>query len=126
MDKKRILLIDDEVDFIKILKCNLEKTDKYEVRMENEGLQGIIAAKEFKPDVILLDVLMPDIDGGEVAFQLRNDKDTKNIPIVFLTALATKDETKSAKDDVRGRRYIAKPVDIKQLIDVIEKSICPK
>ena len=123
MDKKRLLIIDDEINFTKILKCNLEGIGKYEVRVENQGLRGIAAAKEFKPDVILLDVLMPDIDGGEVAYQLSGDAETKNIPIVFLTALATKEETKPNKDDIGGRTFIAKPVDIKQLVEVIDRHI---
>ena len=121
MGKKRILIIDDENNLTKIMKRNLERTGRYEVRTENEGSQSIAAAKEFKPNVILLDVLMPGMDGGDVAYQLSNDEDTKNIPIVFLTALVNKSEVETGGSVIAKRVFIAKPVDIEELIATIEK-----
>ena len=121
MDKKRILIIDDENNLTKITKRNLEGTGKYEVRTENGGSQGIAAAKEFKPNLILLDVLMPGMDGGDVAYQLSNNKDTKNIPIVFLTAVVNKSEAETSGNVIANHVFIAKPVDIEELIAVIEK-----
>lgn len=123
MEKKKILIIDDEEQFTKIVKLNLEYTGKYEVKTENKGALGLAATKEFKPDLILLDILMPDMEGSEVAFQLTNDKDTENIPLVFLTAVAKKEEIEASKGVIGGHPFIAKPVDIKQLIEVIEQNI---
>lgn len=123
MEQKSILIIDDEENFTKLIKWNLEKTGKYKVRTENAGLLGLSAAKEFKPDLILLDILMPDMEGSEVAFQLKSDEDTKNIPIVFLTAVVKKEEVEGKKGVIGGSPFVAKPVEIKQLIDVIDKNI---
>lgn len=120
-DKKRILIIDDERGFAKLVKINLEKTGRYEVRTENGGLPGIAAAKEFKPKVILLDVMMPGMAGDEVADLLGKEEETKNIPIIYLTAIMEKSEAQK-RGNVTGQHYIlAKPVDIAELTAAIEK-----
>ena len=92
MMKKRILLIDDEPSFTRALKLHLEKSGAYEVTEENRGEMALETARRFKPDLILLDVMMPDVDGGEVASEIRSDAKLKNTPIVFLTAALAKDE----------------------------------
>lgn len=122
MSKKKILIIDDEEGFTKIVKLNLERTGKYEVKTENKGLLGFAAVKEFRPDLILLDILMPDMEGGEVASLLKDSGDTKNIPIVFLTAVATKEQVEKDSGIIGGYPFIAKPVTTKELIDCIEKN----
>lgn len=123
MEKKRILIIDDEVDFIRLLKINLEQTGKYEVRTENNGLSGIATAKSFKPNLILLDIIMDGMDGTDVCFRLENNNDTKNIPIVFLTAVVEKQEVQESGGLIGGHLFISKPVDIEQLTHFIEKNI---
>jgi CheY-like chemotaxis protein len=120
---KKILIIDDEEYFTRMVKLNLEKTGKYEVKTENKGALGLAAAKEFKPDLILLDILMQDLEGGEVAKQIKNDKDTKGIPIVFLTAIATKEQVDASRGVIGGYPFIAKPVFEGELIDCIERNI---
>ncbi|MBU1206047.1 MAG: response regulator [Proteobacteria bacterium] len=75
------MIIDEEESFTQLVKLNLEASGKYEVRAGNEGSLGLIAAKQFKPDLILLDLIMPDMGGGELSYQLRSDEDTKTIPI---------------------------------------------
>ena len=122
MGKKRILVIDDEADFTKLIKLNLERTGQYEVKTENKGLLGLATAKEFKPDLIFLDIIMPDADGGNVCYQLENDDETKGIPIVFLTAVVKKEEVEKSKGNIGGHSFIAKPVSAKELIDCIEKN----
>jgi len=121
--KKRILIIDDEESFTELVKMNLEATGRYEVRAENEGALGLIASKQFKPDLILLDLIMPDKGGGEVSGELESDEATKNIPIVFLTAIMTKDEANARGGFISGHKVIAKPVTAEQLIDIIEMNI---
>ncbi len=120
MDKKKILLIDDEVDFTKVARLKLEQTGRYEVRTENNGTSGIAAAKAFKPDLILLDIMMPGIDGGDVAYKLKYDLCTKDIPIVFLTALVNQ---KEAGQRNSGHAYLSKPASKEEIIDCIEKNI---
>ena len=120
---KTILIVDDELSFTKMLKINLEQTGKYKVETENKGLSALGAAKRCKPDLIILDVMMPGIDGGMVAFQLKEDAQTKNIPIVFLTAAITEEESASKGGAIGGRPFIAKPVALETLIAFIEKHI---
>ena len=119
--KKRILLFDDEATITRTLKLYLEGTDAYEVRAENRGSAALQAAREFKPDLILLDVAMPDMDGGEVAAQLRADDALKATPIVFLTALVKKQEVVTSGGDIGGYPYIAKPLEPEKIIEVIEQ-----
>ena len=92
MAKKRILLVDDEKSFTNLLKLNLEETGSYEVRVENWAEDAYTAAKEFKPDLILLDIIMPRMPGGNVAAQIKEDTDLRNTPIVFLTAAVRKQQ----------------------------------
>lgn len=119
MEKKRILLVDDEPSFTRILKLCLEKTGFYEVREENKGRMAIAVARQFKPHLILLDVVMPDIDGGEVASAIVADNELKDIPIVFLTAAVAKDE----EGVISGYPFIAKPLNTEEVIERIEKSL---
>ncbi|MDD4899606.1 MAG: response regulator [Candidatus Omnitrophica bacterium] len=120
MSKSKVLVIDDEKDFVKITKLNLEETGAYEV-------MGLLSAKElisqvhsFKPDVILLDLLMPVIGGLEACQMLNNDPIGKGIPIIVLSALDKKaDKVRAYKEGVV--EYLVKPIDKKDLIAKIEK-----
>jgi CheY-like chemotaxis protein len=123
MNRKKILIIDDEEKFTKYVKFNLESTGKYVVRVENNGTRGLEAAKAFKPDLILLDVMMPDMDGSEVAAQLREEEICKNIPLVFLTAIVTEQEIDEKGPKRGGHFFIAKPINLKNLIACIEQNI---
>ncbi|PYJ04233.1 MAG: response regulator, partial [Verrucomicrobia bacterium] len=76
----------------------------------------------FRPDVILLDIMMPETDGAEVAAQIEADPELQSTPIIFLTALLTKPETKSGLR-IEGHRSLAKPIDIPELIDRIEETL---
>jgi len=87
----KILIIDDEKTFARVLQFNLEETKKFKVRIEHSGLEALRVALEFKPDIILLDLMMPDMPGDKVAYQLRSHADTKNIPIILLTSLVTEE-----------------------------------
>ncbi len=126
MSKKKIMIIDDEEFFTKLVKLNLEKTGKYEVRAENKGSQGLAVAREFKPDLILLDILMEDMEGSEVAVQLKNDVNTRDIPVVFLTAVVKKEEVASGSGVIGGHPFIAKPISINELISCIEQNLSKK
>jgi CheY-like chemotaxis protein len=123
VEKKKILMVDDEQDFTKMVKLNLEETGEYAVMVENNSKKAFMAAKEFKPDLILLDVMMPGMDGGDVASELRSDDTLKDIPVVFLTAIIRGDEINSPDGSIGGHPFIAKPVSVKDLIKCIEKHI---
>ncbi len=121
MQKKRILLIDDEPDATRLLKLNLEHTGAYEVREESRAEHALAAAREFKPDLILLDVMMPNIDGGEVVAQLKADEELRDTPVVFLTAVVSKEEAEQHKSMIGGQPFIAKPVSSEEVMESIEK-----
>ena len=119
-DKKRILMVDDEVAFTALTKLNLERTGRYEVRAEREGAVAVQAAREFKPHLVLLDVVMPDVDGGQVLAEMRADAELQSIPVAFLTATVTKQATEERPEGIGGMPVIAKPVEPKQLMRQIE------
>ena len=119
--KKRILVVDDEAALTRIIKLNLERTGNYEVRTENMGSMAIPAAKEFKPDLIFLDVMMPDMSGDEVAALLKEEPILSNIAFVFMTAIVTKEETQAMETDIGGNIFLAKPVKTEELIATIER-----
>ena len=121
---RKILVIDDEKEFCSLIKDILEITGEYEVVYATDGKHGIKMATEQKPDLILLDILIPDKYGTEIACQIRSDESVKNIPIVFLTALIKEKEIGSQGTVIKGYPFIAKPVSTEELIKYIEKNIC--
>ena len=122
-EKRRILLIDDEETFTRYLQLNLEATGAYEVRTEHRGQQGLAAAREFHPDLILLDIVMPDLDGSDVAVQLKADPTTAQIPIVFLTATVLKEEAEAEGGIIGGHPFLAKPVSVREVVECVRKHI---
>ena len=122
MEKKRILVIDDESGFTKLLKLTLEKSGNYIVLEENTGVNAVAVAREFRPDLILLDVVMPKIDGGDVAAKIKSDPDLQKTPIVFLTAIISKREAKTV-GHIDGLPFISKPVSLEDLKQCIEENL---
>lgn len=120
MAKKRVLLIDDEASFTELLKVNLEEAGGYDVRIENRGSYGLEAARDFQPDIIFLDVIMPDLDGSRVAALLKMDAVLKDVPIVYVTAILSKRD-KNAPSTIGGVGFIAKPVSTGEIIACIQK-----
>lgn len=116
---KRILIVDDEIGFCFSVKKNLEAAGDFEVEVCPDSKVAVKKAKDLRPDLILLDILMPGLSGSEVAARLKNDEDTKAIPVVFLTALITEEEAEEKQDAVGGQHFIAKPVETKELLRVI-------
>jgi CheY-like chemotaxis protein len=104
------------------MKVNLERTGVYTVGTENHALHALAAAREFQPDLILLDVMMPDMDGGEVAGEIQSDTALKHVPIVFLTAIVSKKETGGEYLESGGQTFIAKPISLDSLIKCIEEN----
>ena len=121
MDKKKILLIDDEDDFCFFVKLNLERTGKYKIFTATDGMEGIRLAKKLKPDLIFLDIVMPNMDGGRVAEILLEDESTSTIPFVFVTAMIKQSDLGGHAGRIGGRDFIAKPVKPEALIEKIKQ-----
>jgi len=119
--KKKILLVDDEKSFTSLLKLNLEDTGDYEVRVENWAEDAFPAAQEFKPDLVLLDIIMPRMSGGDVAARIDSDPVLKGTPIVFLTAAVRKHQVEENEGIICERPCLAKPATVDEVIDAIEK-----
>ncbi len=129
-NKRKLLIIDDEKDLCILIKSNLELTGRYEVIFSTKAKEGIELAKSHRPDLILLDVRMPDMDGAEVAQHLSEDEATKEITVVFFTALATPVAflMNMLKNDILGEDteqgegyyFIQKPVTPKELMERLD------
>ena len=123
MTPKKVLVVDDEVTITRLLKLNLEKTGAFMVRTENRASRALAAAREFKPDVVLLDVMMPEMDGGDVAALIRATPLLAQVPIIFLTAVVKKEEVNAHDGYIGGFPYLAKPLNVKNLLAIIEKHL---
>ena len=121
MAKKRILLVDDEKSFTNLLKLNLEETGAYQVRVENWAEDACAAAREFKPDLVLLDIIMPRMPGGNVAAQIKKDPQLKDTPIVFLTAAVRPHQVEEHEGIICDFPCLAKPASVEKVIEIIEK-----
>jgi DNA-binding response OmpR family regulator len=118
----KVLIIDDEVDFCYFVKKNLMKDGLFNVLIATNGKDGIALAENESPDIILLDLFMPDMPGEDVAAALEEKVTTSKIPILFVTALATNDDVVEGQENKIGNNYILpKPVRTKKLIDTILK-----
>ena len=119
IEKKRVLVIDDEEAFCAFVGYALENTGRYKVITATQPMQGITMARAMRPDLILLDMKMPHMDGSQVAETLLEETETKSIPIVFITGLVTNEETGHRQMDVAGRTIIAKPVTKDELLQAV-------
>jgi CheY-like chemotaxis protein len=116
---RRILIVDNDKSTTHLVKILLEKTGRYLVFEENDSTRSHQTARDFRPDLIFLDVVMSGRDGGEIAAQFRADPELQNTPIIFLTALVTRAEA-NAGLHIDGHPFLAKPINIPELINTIE------
>ena len=122
-EKKRILVVDDEPSITRLLKLNLEQTGDYQVATENSSKAALATAEEFRPDLILLDVMMPDLDGGRLAGAFQANPINKGVPIVFLTAAITREEVHARRGLVGGLPFLAKPVNLHEVLGCLERHL---
>lgn len=122
-EKKRILVIDDEPSITRLLKINLEQTENYIVEVENDATNAVAKAMAFQPDLILLDVLMPGVDGGALAARFQASSRLAKVPVVFLTAAATKREVNTHQGRIGGLPFLAKPVDMPEVLATLQERL---
>ena len=116
--------MDDEAGFTRLLKLTLEGTKRYIVKEENDGARALTTARLFRPDLILLDIVMPKVDGGDVARQITSDPVLKAVKIIFLTAIVSQKEASGA-GGIGGFPFMAKPVSLAALTAMIEETLGP-
>lgn len=119
--KVKVLLIDDEPDFLDFMELRLASND-YEVYKATNGYDGVRIARSVKPDIILLDVLMPQMDGLQTLEKLKKDTDTIAIPVIMLSAIGDINH-KSRAAQLYDELYLTKPVNDDLLISKIEEVI---
>lgn len=117
-DKQTILVVDDEQDLLDLIEYNLKK-EGFDVLMAEDGKEGIEIAREHNPNLVLLDIMMPKMDGLEVVEQMRSDEKLKHIPIIFLTARSD-EKTEVEGLNKGGDDYITKPISTTKLISRIK------
>ena len=120
--KKRVLFVDDEEEVIDGI-CNMLERNNFEVVATSDPHEVIQLCRKLKPDVILLDIIMPDIDGGTLAAMLREDRFTNKIPVIFLTGLVTKNEESQVPIDTLQYKVIAKPCTREELLAAIREAV---
>lgn len=121
--RKKILIVDDEVYICQMVKRMLENTGKYKVSLETDGNRVVAAARSFRPNLILLDIVMPGIEGHEISIRLLDDKKCRAIPVVFMTGIITDDEVQKGKGTMFGRPCIAKPITKEKLLQCVEANL---
>jgi CheY-like chemotaxis protein len=119
--KTRVLIVDDDPNLSRLTGVILEATNLYEIRIEGQSTRALAAAREFKPDIILLDVDMPGKDGGEVANDIRADVTLPKTPILFLTGLVSKSEAQDRPLVSAGSHFLAKPVEPTALLQTVAR-----
>ncbi|OGF98139.1 MAG: hypothetical protein A2Z06_05160 [Candidatus Glassbacteria bacterium RBG_16_58_8] len=121
MGTKKILVVDDEPNIVRMLESRL-KASGYEVITASNGLEALNTARSEKPDLIILDIMLPEMDGYKVCAMLKYDIEHSRIPIIMLTARAHESDRKLGAE-LGVQEYIVKPFDGKELMKTIEKHL---
>ena len=121
MTKQRILLVDDEVAITRTVALYLTENGGFDVQVENDGNRALATARAFRPDLIFMDVVMPNADGGALAAAIQADPTLRGTPLVFLTALVSRHEIGGATKKIGGYPFLAKPVDPDALLVCIKE-----
>jgi CheY-like chemotaxis protein len=125
MSKRRVLIVDDDTNLSRLSGMILENSGKYEVMIVNESLRALPAALQFKPDVMLLDVDMPDKTGGDLAREAALDPRLRDIPVLFLTGLVTHEESGGSPIESGGMKFLPKPVEPALLLATVDGLAVP-
>lgn len=120
---KKILLVDDEITSTRLLRQGLERTGMFEVREQNHSRQVLDTVREFRPDLVVMDVCMPGMDGGDVARALRAQPEFRHLPIIFLTSMVTEEDADGQPLQSGGFVFLPKPVNLTQLLVEIDRQL---
>jgi two-component system phosphate regulon response regulator PhoB len=121
--KKRVMVVDDEQGFTEMVRMSLEQMGNYSVCEVNDPRKAVSAARTFMPELILLDVMMPEMDGGDVASALGGDAELADVPLIYLTALVSKEEAPAAGMRNPRHRFLPKPTSMVELMETIDETL---
>ncbi len=121
--KQRILLVDDDPGVAGIVRQALEKTGNYDVRVEYRGIDSLPAARAFRPDLLVLDVVMPDCDGPDVLSQFREDAELRHTPVMFLTGTMTEEGMATRGGLIAGYTIVSKQTPVGKLIRYVDQML---
>ena len=122
-EKKRILVVDDEESVARAIQLYMEATERHEVRTVSDPRQALQTALRFQPDLAILDIVMPHMDGRDVAAELAAEPDLEGLPVVFLTALVKEVEIGGQGGAIGGHPLLAKPVEPADLIALVDETL---
>ena len=120
-ERKKILIVDDEPEAITHLERILQRNN-YDIVFTDKGKEVVSLARDIEPDVIILDVLLPDMMGGEIEQKLSQDAATKDIPIILLSGLNTKEDERIIKE-CGIKRVLSKPATVQQILEAVHDAI---
>jgi len=124
MDKKRVLIVDDEPDIVESVKFSLE-LENIECLEAYDGEEALLKAKKEKPDLIILDIMLPKLNGYKIARLLKFDREYKDIPIIMLTARTQEKDVKLG-EETGADKYITKPFDMDMLVNTVQEYLKEK
>ena len=123
--KKRILVVDDERWFTNLLEYSLEHEGHYDVRQHNDPVRALQAMRDYGPDLVILDIMMPHIDGSELAARMKFDPMLADVPVIFMTALVTDEDAPDGLVKRGGHTFLPKDVSVSRLLECIEEKLNP-
>jgi CheY-like chemotaxis protein len=123
MRKRRVMVVDDEPGFTEMVRLSLEQLGEYMVCEVNDPTAAVAAARKFMPELVLLDVMMPEMDGGDVAAALCRNPEMAQVPIIYLTALVSQEEAPEAGMRASKHRFLPKPTSMVDLMGTIEETL---
>ena len=121
--RKKLLIIDNEQELTEMLKTALEELGGFQVRTENNPSYAVEAARQFLPDLIVLDIKMPDLDGADVILRLRNETELTRIPVVFLTGNVSESECRGPRGRIGNCRFLPKTMRLDNLVACLNETL---
>ena len=123
MNKRKILFIDDDEAVLRMIKLVLERTGEYEVATQSKSQLAMLKVRQFNPEMIFIDINMPEKEGSELAAEIRAEHYFSTVPIVFLTGAVSIEEVEQSDGRIGGELFIAKPIDMEKLVDCIKQNL---
>ncbi|MGH7199684.1 MAG: response regulator [Planctomycetaceae bacterium] len=114
--KRKALIVDDDEELVELIRDVLEADGRFEVRVANNGFDAGMMVKEYKPDVLVLDVMLPDINGKEVCQRVREDSTLDDVKIICISGMVEKDKIRDLKD-AGADEFVQKPFEVETLIE---------